>query len=127
MDHVLAKNAPAPVGPYSQAAVYGDLVFLSGQIPLDPETGERRGDSIEEQAEQVLRNLEAVLNAAGASWESVLRVTVYMTELEEFSRFNVVYERMLRGAKPARSTVQVSALPLGVKLELDAIASRRVR
>ncbi len=127
MDHVLTRNAPAPVGPYSQAAVYGDLVFLSGQIPLDPETGERRGDSIEEQAEQVLRNLEAVLNAAGGSWESVLRVTVYMTELEEFSRFNAVYERMLRGAKPARSTVQVSALPLGAKLEIDAIASRTTR
>ena len=127
MDHVLTKNAPAPIGPYSQAVGYGDLVFLSGQIPLDPETGERHGDSIEEQAEQVLRNLESVLDAAGASWETVLRVTVYMTQLEEFSRFNAVYERMLRGAQPARSTVQVSALPLGVRLEIDAIASRTTR
>ncbi len=127
MDHVLTENAPAPIGPYSQAVGYGDLVFLSGQIPLDPETGKRRGDSIEEQAEQVLRNLESVLDAAGASWETVLRVTVYMTQLEEFSRFNAVYERMLRGAQPARSTVQVSALPLGVRLEIDAIASRRTR
>ncbi|MCZ6713508.1 MAG: Rid family detoxifying hydrolase, partial [Deltaproteobacteria bacterium] len=109
------------------AVGYGDLVFLSGQIPLDPETGERHGDSIEEQAEQVLRNLESVLDAAGASWESVLRVTVYMTQLEEFSRFNAVYERVLRGAQPARSTVQVSALPLGVRLEIDAIASRTTR
>ncbi|MCZ6715183.1 MAG: Rid family hydrolase, partial [Deltaproteobacteria bacterium] len=65
MDHVLTENAPAPIGPYSQAVGYGDLVFLSGQIPLDPETGERHGDSIEEQAEQVLRNLESVLDAAG--------------------------------------------------------------
>ncbi len=127
MDHVLTRNAPAPVGPYSQAVVYGDLVFLSGQIPLDPQTGKPRGDSIEDQAEQVLRNLEAVLNAAGGSWESVLRVTVYMTQLEDFARFNAVYERMLRGAKPARSTVQVSALPVGVKLEIDAIASRTHR
>ncbi|MCH6562512.1 MAG: RidA family protein [Deltaproteobacteria bacterium] len=127
MDHVLTENAPAPIGPYSQAVGYGDLVFLSGQIPLDPETGERHGDSIEEQAEQVLRNLESVLDAAGASWETVLRVTVYMTQLEEFSRFNAVYERMLRGAQPARSTVQVSALPLGVRLEIDAIASRTIR
>ena len=127
MDHVLTENAPAPIGPYSQAVGYGDLVFLSGQIPLDPETGKRHGDSIEEQAEQVLRNLESVLDAAGASWETVLRVTVYMTQLEEFSRFNAVYERMLRGAQPARSTVQVSALPLGVRLEIDAIASRRTR
>jgi 2-iminobutanoate/2-iminopropanoate deaminase len=127
MDHVLTENAPAPIGPYSQAVGYGDLVFLSGQIPLDPETGKRHGDSIEEQAEQVLRNLESVLDAAGASWETVLRVTVYMTQLEEFSRFNAVYERMLRGAQPARSTVQVSALPLGVRLEIDAIASRTTR
>ncbi len=127
MDHVLTDNAPAPIGPYSQAVGYGDLVFLSGQIPLDPETGIRHGDSIEEQAEQVLRNLESVLDAAGASWETVLRVTVYMTQLEEFSRFNAVYERMLRGAQPARSTVQVSALPLGVRLEIDAIASRTTR
>ncbi len=127
MDHVLTENAPAPIGPYSQAVGYGDLVFLSGQIPLDPETGKRRGDSIEEQAEQVLRNLESVLDAAGAGWDTVLRVTVYMTQLEDFSRFNAVYERMLRGAQPARSTVQVSALPLGVRLEIDAIASRRTR
>ena len=127
MDHVLTENAPAPIGPYSQAVGYGDLVFLSGQIPLDPETGKRHGDSIEEQAEQVLRNLESVLDAAGASWETVLRVTVYMTQLEEFSRFNAVYERMLRGAQPARSSVQVSALPLGVRLEIDAIASRTTR
>ena len=127
MDHVLTENAPAPIGPYSQAVGYGDLVFLSGQIPLDPETGKRHGDSIEEQAEQVLRNLESVLDAAGASWETVLRVTVYMTQLEEFSRFNAVYERMLRGAQPARSTVQVSALPLGARLEIDAIASRTTR
>ncbi len=127
MDHVLTRNAPAPVGPYSQAVVYGDLLFLSGQIPLDPETGKRHGDSIEEQAEQVLQNLEGVLRAAGGSWATVLRVTVYMTQLEEFARFNVVYERMLQGAKPARSTVQVSALPFGAKLEIDVIASKAAR
>jgi 2-iminobutanoate/2-iminopropanoate deaminase len=127
MNQVLAPDAPAPVGPYSQAIVYGDLVFLSGQIPLDPQTGQLLGGSIEEQAEQVLRNLEAVLRAAGASWQSVLRVTVYMTRLDEFARFNGIYERMLQGAKPARSTVQVSALPLGAKLEIDAIAGIAAR
>lgn len=127
MNQVLAPDAPAPVGPYSQGIVYGDFVFLSGQIPLDPQTGQLLGGSIEEQAEQVLRNLEAVLRAAGASWQSVLRVTVYMTRLDEFARFNGVYERMLQGAKPARSTVQVSALPLGVKLEIDAIAGIAAR
>jgi 2-iminobutanoate/2-iminopropanoate deaminase len=127
MNQVLAPDAPAPVGPYSQGIVYGDFVFLSGQIPLDPQTGQLLGGSIEEQAEQVLRNLEAVLRAAGASWQSVLRVTVYMTRLDEFARFNGVYERMLQGAKPARSTVQVSALPLGAKLEIDAIAGIAAR
>ena len=127
MSQVLAANAPAPVGPYSQGIVYGGLVFLSGQIPLDPQTGQLVGGSIEEQAEQVLRNLEAVLPAASASWRSVLRVTVYMTQLDEFARFNEVYERMLQDARPARSTVQVSALPLGAKLEIDAIASTAAR
>lgn len=127
MNQVFAPDAPAPVGPYSQGIVYGDFVFLSGQIPLDPQTGQLLGGSIEEQAEQVLRNLEAVLRAAGASWQSVLRVTVYMTRLDEFARFNGVYERMLQGAKPARSTVQVSALPLGAKLEIDAIAGIAAR
>jgi len=124
MDQILTSDAPAPVGPYSQAVVYGDLVFVSGQIPLSPETGQVCGDSIEEQAKQVLRNLGAVLQAAGASWRSVLRVTVYMTQLEDFARFNSVYENALGGAKPARATVQVSALPLGVKLEIDAIAHK---
>jgi len=124
MDQILTSDAPAPVGPYSQAVVYGDLVFVSGQIPLSPETGQVCGDSIEEQAKQVLRNLAAVLQAAGASWRSVLRVTVYMTQLEDFARFNSVYENALGGAKPARATVQVSALPLGVKLEIDAIAHK---
>ena len=127
MNQVFATDAPAPVGPYSQGIVYGDFVFLSGQIPLDPQTGQLLGGSIEEQAEQVLRNLDAVLRAAGASWQSVLRVTVYMTRLDEFARFNGVYERMLQGAKPARSTVQVSALPLGAKLEIDAIAGIAAR
>ncbi len=124
MDQILTSDAPAPVGPYSQAVVYGDLVFVSGQIPLSPETGQVCSDSIEEQAKQVLRNLAAVLQAAGASWRSVLRVTVYMTQLEDFARFNSVYENTLEGAKPARATVQVSALPLGVKLEIDAIAHK---
>jgi 2-iminobutanoate/2-iminopropanoate deaminase len=127
MNQVFAPDAPAPVGPYSQGIVYGDFVFLSGQIPLDPQTGQLLGGSIEEQAEQVLRNLDAVLRAAGASWQSVLRVTVYMTRLDEFARFNGVYERMLQGAKPARSTVQVSALPLGARLEIDAIAGIAAR
>jgi 2-iminobutanoate/2-iminopropanoate deaminase len=122
MDQIISPDAPSPIGPYSHAILHGDLLFVSGQIPLDPETGELCGDSIEEQAEQVLRNLAAVLRAGGASWDTVLRVTVYMTDLKEFSAVNSIYEATLQGAKPARSTVEVAALPRGARLELDAIA-----
>ena len=127
MDPIETDAAPRPVGPYSQAIAHGDLLFVSGQIPLDADTGRICGESIEAQTEQVLRNLEAVLRAGGSSWRGVLRMTVYLTELEEFARFNSVYERTLNGAAPARATVQVSALPLGVKLEIDAIAVRESR
>lgn len=127
MNRILTAEAPAPIGPYSQAVTEGGLVFLSGQIPLDPETGEVQGSSIEEQAERVLQNLEAVLRASGTGWPGVLRVTVYLSRLEDAAAFNRVYERMLEGARPARSTVEVSALPMGVKLEIDVIASTRIR
>jgi 2-iminobutanoate/2-iminopropanoate deaminase len=127
MDRVTSPDAPSPIGPYSHAVGHGDLLFVSGQIPLDPDTGQIQGDSIEKQTERVLDNLGAVLRAAGATWDTTLRVTVYMTDLAEFSRFNSVYERMLGGAKPARSTIQVAALPHGARLELDAIAVRPSR
>ena len=123
MHQIVSSNAPAPLGPYSQAVAHGGLLFVSGQIPIEPQTGERVADSIESQAEQALQNLAYILEEGGSSWAKVLRVTVYMTDLREFARFNKVYERMLGGAKPARSTVQVSALPLGARLEIDAIAS----
>ncbi len=123
MHQIVSSNAPAPIGPYSQAVAHVGLLFVSGQIPIEPQTGERVADSIESQAEQALRNLACILEEGGSSWAKVLRVTVYMTDLREFARFNKVYERMLGGAKPARSTVQVAALPLGARLEIDAIAS----
>lgn len=113
MNRILTAEAPAPIGPYSQAVTEGGLVFLSGQIPLHPE--------------RVLQNLEAVLRASGTGWPGVLRVTVYLSRLEDAAAFNRVYERMLEGARPARSTVEVSALPMGVKLEIDVIASTRIR
>ena len=125
MKPIVSAEAPTPVGPYSQAIAHGGLLFLSGQIPLDAESGALVGESIEEQAGQVLRALEAVLRTAGSGWDRVLRVTVYMVDLAEFARFNRVYEETLGGAKPARSTVQVAALPLGARLELDAIAALR--
>jgi len=123
MDYIHTPDAPGPVGPYSQATVHGGLAWLSGQIPLDPETGKLCGSSIEEQAEQVLRNLGAVLRAAGSGWDRVLRVTVYLSDLSEFPRFNAVYERALGDARPARATLGVAALPLGARVEIDAVAA----
>ncbi len=123
MKHVLTRSAPAPVGPYSQAVVHGGVAYLAGQVALDPETGEATGDTIEEQAERVLANLEAVLSAAGSSWQRVLRVGVYLTDMADFPRFNAVYQRVLGDARPARSTVQVAGLPLGLQVEVDAIAA----
>ena len=92
-------------------------------MPLDPETGQLRGSSIEEQTEQVLANLAAVLRASGVGWDRVLRVGVYLIDLGEFQRFNSVYARVLGEARPARSTVQVAALPLGARVEIDALVA----
>ena len=122
MKHVFSPEAPAPVGPYSQATIHQGVAYLSGQVPLDPETGELRGSSIAEQAVQVLSNLEEVLRASGSDWDQVLRVGVYLIDLGEFQRFNEVYARVLGDARPARSTIQVAALPLGARVEIDALA-----
>jgi 2-iminobutanoate/2-iminopropanoate deaminase len=121
---VLSSAAPAPVGPYSQAVVAGGLVFASGQIPLDPASGRLVPGEIEAQAERVLENLRAVLEAAGASLDRVVKTTVYLTDLALFPRMNAVYARYFTAdPKPARSTVQVAALPLGAEVEIDAIAT----
>jgi 2-iminobutanoate/2-iminopropanoate deaminase len=111
------------VGPYSQAVVHGGLAYLSGQVPLDPATGKLVGATIEEQTRRVLANLAAVLAAAGTSWGRVLRVTVYLADLADFAAFNRVYAEVLGSARPARSTFQVAALPLGARIEIDAIAA----
>jgi 2-iminobutanoate/2-iminopropanoate deaminase len=117
------RSAPAPVGPYSQAIRTGNLLFLSGQIPLDPETGERVTGEIEEQAHRVLRNLKAVLEEAGSSLERVVKTTVYLTDLSLFPRVNRVYaEYFASDPAPARATVEVSKLPLEADVEIDAIA-----
>ena len=122
---IRTERAPAPVGPYSQAIAFGDLVFASGQIPLDPSTGKTVGGEIEAQTEQVLENLRAVLEAGGASLGSVLKTTVYLTDLSLFPRVNAVYARAFSAEPaPARATVEVAALPLGVAVEIDAIARR---
>ena len=118
--------APSPVGPYSQAIRLDDLVFVSGQIPLDPETGEIVSGEIEDETRQVLRNLKAVLEASGANLSSVVKTTVYLTDMTLFPRINAVYaEAFDAEPAPARATVEVSALPLGAHVEIDAIAWKR--
>lgn len=125
MERIQTDDAPAPVGPYSQAVAHDGLVFASGQIPLDPYTGRLVEGEVEVQAERVIANLRSVLEAAGSSLDRVLRTTVYVTDLALFTRVNAVYARHFSGpVTPARATVQVAALPLGALIEIDAIAAR---
>jgi 2-iminobutanoate/2-iminopropanoate deaminase len=123
MRPVFSPRAPEPVGPYSQAIAHAGVLYLSGQVPLDPATGALVGDSIEAQTERVLENLFAVLEAAGADASSLLRVGVYLVDMADFPRMNAVYARMLGDSCPARSTIAVAALPLGARVEIDAIAA----
>jgi 2-iminobutanoate/2-iminopropanoate deaminase len=117
------KDAPAAIGPYSQGVVAGGLLFVSGQIALDPATGEVVGrDDIAAQTERVLSNLEAVLAAAGATLEDVVKTTIFLTDLRDFAVVNEIYGRRFPSAPPARATVQVAGLPRGVRVEIEAIA-----
>ncbi|GIX49196.1 MAG: reactive intermediate/imine deaminase [Candidatus Tectimicrobiota bacterium] len=120
---VVTEHAPAPVGPYAQAVVVDGWVFVSGQVPLDPATGQWVKGDIRAQAERALRNLQAVLAAAGARLEDVVKTTVYLADLEEFSAFNEVYARFFAGdCPPARATVEVRRLPGDGKVEIEAVA-----
>jgi 2-iminobutanoate/2-iminopropanoate deaminase len=121
---VSTEAAPAAIGPYSQAVVAGGLVFLSGQVPLDPERGRLIEGSIEDETRRVLQNLAAVLAAEGLTLDAVVRTTVYLTDLEDFPRVNQTYAEFFHEPFPARATVQVAALPRGAKVEIDAIATR---
>ncbi len=123
MEYISTQEAPAPVGPYSQAVLHDGVVYVAGQVALDPQTGRPRGETIEEQTELALSNLAAILREAGSCVGKLLRVTVYVADISEFARFNAVYERFLGDARPARSTVQAGALPLGLRVEIDAIAA----
>lgn len=120
---VASEHAPQAIGPYSQAVMAGGLLFTAGQIALDPATGRMAEGGIVEQTNRVMKNLEAVLAAAGASWSDVTRCTVYLVDLADFPVFNETYGRHLGTARPARSTVQVAALPRGAVVEVDVIAS----
>jgi len=119
---IQTDNAPAAVGPYAHAIRIGELVYTSGQIALDPSSGEMIGDNVSEQAEQVLKNLAAVLEAAGASMESVVKTTVFLQDMGDFKALNAVYAEHFSASKPARSTVAVRELPLGALVEVEAIA-----
>jgi 2-iminobutanoate/2-iminopropanoate deaminase len=120
---IATPDAPAAIGPYSQAIRSGDLLFLSGQIPLDPKTGEMIEGDVRAQAERVMENLAAVLAAGGASFGRVLKTTIFLTDLGDFKTVNEVYAKRFEGvAPPARSTVQVAALPRGAKVEIELIA-----
>ncbi|MBI2943691.1 MAG: RidA family protein [Candidatus Wallbacteria bacterium] len=122
-----SADAPAPVGPYSQAVEAGDFVFLAGQIPLDPATGQLIDGTIEEQTERVMANLRAVLAAAGLGFGSVVKTTIFLESMEDFARVNAVYGKYFSECPPARSTVEVSHLPKGAAVEIDLVAYRGPR
>jgi 2-iminobutanoate/2-iminopropanoate deaminase len=115
------KNAPAAIGPYSQAIEVGNFIFTSGQIPIDPHTGNLVSGGIEEQTTQVIKNLSAVLEKAGSNLEKVIKTTCFLQSIGDFAKFNAVYEKYFTG-KPARSCVEVSALPKGALVEIEVIA-----
>lgn len=120
---VSTVKAPAAIGPYSQAVRSGGFLFCSGQIPIDPATGKMVEGGIEAQTERVLRNLEAVLSAGGSTLESVVKTTVYLTDLADFPAMNAVYGKFFGQDPPARATVQVAKLPAGARVEIDAVAT----
>ena len=121
MKKIHTDNAPAAIGPYSQAIVHGDLLFTSGQIPIDPETGNIEAEGIEAQTEQVMKNLGAVLSAAGTSFERAIKTTCFLADMADFAAFNQVYAKYFVG-KPARSCVAVKTLPKNVLVEVEVIA-----
>lgn len=125
MKPVTSLSAPAAIGPYSQAIDAGDFVFLSGQVPIDPKTGELVNGDISVQTDRVLDNLGAVLEAAGCSFANVVKTTIYLMDLGDFQAVNAVYAKRFSEAPPARATVQVAALPKGARVEIDAIAKKR--
>lgn len=121
MKTIVTEKAPKAIGPYSQGMIAGSMVFTSGQIPADPETGEIVGQDITEQAEQVMKNLGGVLLAAGVTYEDTVKTTCFLADMEDFAAFNAVYEKYFTG-KPARSCVAVKTLPKNVFCEVEAIA-----
>ena len=124
MEFVTTKDAPAAIGPYTQAVIAGDFVFASGQIPLDPETMEIVGDDVKAQTDRVLRNLTAVLEEAGVSLSNVVKSTVYLADIADFQAMNEIYAQHFGEHRPARAALQAGALPKGALVEIEAIATR---
>lgn len=122
-DVITTDRAPRAIGPYSQAIRSGGFLFTSGQVALDPVTGELSRGTVEQEVARVLDNLGALLRAGGSSLDAVVKTTVFLTDLRDFEAMNAVYARYFGTAKPARSTVQVAALPRGARVEIEAIAS----
>jgi 2-iminobutanoate/2-iminopropanoate deaminase len=123
---VFSAGAPAPIGPYSQAIRAGEFLFCSGQVAIDPSTGTLISGDVTAQTRRVLANLAAVLAAAGATLDDVVKTTVFLVDMADFAAVNAAYGEALGEAKPARSTVAVAAMPLGARVEIDAIARLRV-
>ena len=118
---ISTKNAPQAIGPYSQAVKAGNLMFISGQIPLDPETGDLVSRSIEDQAKQVLENVKSICEAAGCSLDDIVKISIFLTDLSNFAVVNDMMKEYFSEPYPARATVEVSGLPLGVNVEIEAI------
>ena len=123
-ESIFTPDAPAPIGPYSQAILNGGDLYCSGQIPLDPATGEIVGGDISIQTERVLQNLGNVLHAAGFGFEDVVKTTIFLSDMDDFAAVNVVYEKYFGVSKPARSTFAAAGLPKGARIEIDCIAKR---
>ena len=120
---ISTENAPQAIGPYSQAVKAGGLMFISGQIPLNPETGDLISGSIEDEANQVLQNIKSICEAAGHGMEDIVKITIFLTDLGNFATVNEVMKKHFSEPYPARATVEISGLPLGVNIEIEAIVS----
>ncbi len=121
---VFTERAPAPIGPYQQGVVAGGFIFVSGQIPLDPQSGQVVGEKVEVQTDRVIRNIKAILEAAGSHLADVVKTTIYLQSMADFPKVNEVYAQFFEQNPPARATVEVSRLPKNVLVEIDAIAFR---
>ena len=119
---IFTEKAPKPIGPYSQAIKVGNFLFISGQIPVDPESGKLVEGDIGAQTHQVLKNIKAIVEAAGGTLNNVIKVTVYLDDMDDFAEMNEVYSQYFSESKPARAAIEVSRLPKNVKIEIEAIA-----